>query len=399
MSLESALSRALRLASQPQGAGSFERDNPRTIKCRTLALSEIQAEPNATEIPLSGHWLLISHGSQASPRLEVAFDIDPIGAPYWIPAQKGTLIGPTDRKPFRKILVRRRTGTPSTADEVDFVVDTDPNGGSIVETPRSPAMTDAGLVQVDTELPDASALADNTANPTVPGVGAFLMEYDGATWDRTLAPTRGAGAVAAGTPRTTLASDDPAVVALQVMDDWDETDRAKVNPIVGQAGIAAGDGTSGANTTRTVRAQRTTYMVALASFAGPIGTFLELLGHTNLVRVLEVVIQPSATCVVTVNKRSAASTGGTSASPTVVPVDSSNAAAGGAVKTFTADPTEGALVGAVGVFKIATDGSLVWRPGDDQDGQRAILRTTAEAFTFESDTAVTWRGHVVLAEG
>lgn len=36
----------------------------------------------------------------------------------------------------------------------------------------------------DTELPSAAALADNTANPTAPGVAAFLMCYDGATWDR-----------------------------------------------------------------------------------------------------------------------------------------------------------------------------------------------------------------------
>lgn len=37
---------------------------------------------------------------------------------------------------------------------------------------------------VDSELPAAAALADNTANPTVPGVGAFLMAFDGTNWDR-----------------------------------------------------------------------------------------------------------------------------------------------------------------------------------------------------------------------
>lgn len=41
-----------------------------------------------------------------------------------------------------------------------------------------------GTVTVDSELPAAAALADNTANPTVPGVGAFLMLWDGAAWDR-----------------------------------------------------------------------------------------------------------------------------------------------------------------------------------------------------------------------
>jgi hypothetical protein len=37
---------------------------------------------------------------------------------------------------------------------------------------------------VDTELPAAELLRENTANPTVPGVAAFGMVYDGATWDR-----------------------------------------------------------------------------------------------------------------------------------------------------------------------------------------------------------------------
>lgn len=60
----------------------------------------------------------------------------------------------------------------------------------------------------------------------------------------------GAGAVGATVQRVTLASDDPAVTALQVIDDWDESDRAKVNPIVGQAGVAGGSGTVGATTQR-----------------------------------------------------------------------------------------------------------------------------------------------------
>lgn len=37
---------------------------------------------------------------------------------------------------------------------------------------------------VNTELPTAAALADNTANPTVPAVGSFGMAWDGALWDK-----------------------------------------------------------------------------------------------------------------------------------------------------------------------------------------------------------------------
>lgn len=98
----------------------------------------------------------------------------------------------------------------------------------------------------------------------------------------------GAGAVSASTPRVTLASDDPAVVgigapadaaatpggtgslsakqrlattlldaiktAAEIMDDWDESDRAKVNPIAGQAGVQGGAGAVTANTQRIVAA-------------------------------------------------------------------------------------------------------------------------------------------------
>lgn len=60
----------------------------------------------------------------------------------------------------------------------------------------------------------------------------------------------GAGVVSSATPRVTLGSDDPAVTALQIIDDWDETDRAKVNVIAGQAGIAAGTGVDGATVPR-----------------------------------------------------------------------------------------------------------------------------------------------------
>ena len=44
----------------------------------------------------------------------------------------------------------------------------------------------SGTVTADTELPAAAALADTTANPTVPAVGSFLMGWDGTNtvWDR-----------------------------------------------------------------------------------------------------------------------------------------------------------------------------------------------------------------------
>jgi hypothetical protein len=74
----------------------------------------------------------------------------------------------------------------------------------------------------------------------------------------------GAGAVAATVQRMTLASDDPAVASLAILDDWDETDRCKVNPIAGQAGVQGGAGAVTALTQR----------VAIATDANTVDTEL-----------------------------------------------------------------------------------------------------------------------------
>lgn len=52
------------------------------------------------------------------------------------------------------------------------------------------------------------------------------------------------------TGAATLAEQQTQTASLSVLDDWDESDRAKVNPIVGQAGIQGGAGAVSANTTR-----------------------------------------------------------------------------------------------------------------------------------------------------
>lgn len=65
-------------------------------------------------------------------------------------------------------------------------------------------LTDAELraspVPVDTELPAAAALADNAPNPTVPGVGANALVWDGAGWDRMAQPLTDAQLRAAAVP-------------------------------------------------------------------------------------------------------------------------------------------------------------------------------------------------------
>lgn len=56
--------------------------------------------------------------------------------------------------------------------------------GLLVNLGANNDVTVTGTVTVDTELPTAAALADDTANPTAPAVGAFGHVWDGATWDR-----------------------------------------------------------------------------------------------------------------------------------------------------------------------------------------------------------------------
>lgn len=63
------------------------------------------------------------------------------------------------------------------------------------------------------------------------------------------------GTVAATQSGTWTEANSAAIAAsLSVVDDWDESDRAKVNPIVGQAGVQGGSGTVSALTQRVVLA-------------------------------------------------------------------------------------------------------------------------------------------------
>lgn len=62
---------------------------------------------------------------------------------------------------------------------------------------------------------------------------------------------------------STLAEQQTQTTSLSVIDDWDESDRAKVNPIVGQAGIAAGAGAVGVTVPRVTLASDDPAVTAL----------------------------------------------------------------------------------------------------------------------------------------
>lgn len=183
---------------------------------------------------------------------------------------------------------------------------------------RTSATVVGGTVTVDTELAAAAALADAAANPTTATLGAAMLLFNGTTFDRargditngldvdvtriipgTTATALGKAEDAAHTTGDTgvqilavrkdtaaaLADTDgdyapleidangrlhvldansaAAAASLSVLDDWDESDRAKVNLIVGVAGVSAGAGAVDTGTQRMTHASDDPVTVAL----------------------------------------------------------------------------------------------------------------------------------------
>jgi hypothetical protein len=171
-----------------------------------------------------------------------------------------------------------------------------------VDTSTNRLLVDVGSVTIDTTGLATSA-GQTTGNNTltsiagyVDGIETLLTAIDGhvdgleastASID-TKTPALGQALAAASTPVVLTAAQistltppaaitnyaletggnlATAVASLSVMDDWDETDRAKVNLIVGQAGIAAGSGVDGVTVPRVTLATN----VALPAGTNAIG--------------------------------------------------------------------------------------------------------------------------------
>ncbi len=88
-------------------------------------------------------------------------------------------------------------------------------------------------------------------------VGGALYVFDGTAWDRLRGTAADGALVNLGTNNdvtvtgtVTEASGAAIATSLAIMDDWDESDRAKTNPVVGQAGLAGGTGVDAANALR-----------------------------------------------------------------------------------------------------------------------------------------------------
>ncbi len=201
---------------------------------------------------------------------------------------------------------------------------------------------------MDTELPAAAALADATANPTAPLVGACLEAFNGTTWDRLRADANKALLVTSNGPATYSACIIDLVAASSATDIFTVT----------------GSGTKTVKITKVlISATQTTA------------------GEVNIVFLT----------------RSTANSAGTSTNPTAVPNDPNDPAATATANAYTANPTAGTLVGDVRAFKLnvgsASGNLLVWEETFGNANSKPItLRGTGSVFAINLN-AVTVTGN------
>ena len=152
-----------------------------------------------------------------------------------------------------------------------------------------------------------------------------------------------------------------------------------------------------------VNVQRpSTYRLTFNGLAAPIGQFLELRNPAASGRVIRVTMQllskPTTTMRWSVAKQSALSTGGTSSSPTICPMDSNNPTTVGVVKLYTVAPTAGALVANVWNIPSVTAGdTFVDQPGEAVNTQAIVLRA-GESVAWTSDVTATVGGDIEFTE-
>lgn len=110
------------------------------------------------------------------------------------------------------------------------------------------------------------------------------------------------------------------------------------------------------------------YRVSLSDLAGVSGVAFELIGVANKIITLRHIqmSKPSvALTPFTLEKLSSASTGGTSTTPTPVPMRASDAAAGAVIKLYTVAPVKGALIDQIQEIDVAIDDVLNEHYGDN----------------------------------
>lgn len=99
----------------------------------------------------------------------------------------------------------------------DSVAVTD-GGGSLTVDGTVAVSSVGGTVTADTELPAAAALADNTANPVTPVVGACIEVFDGSTWDRLRGDSTGGAFVQGPIAHDGAVTGNPVLIGVEADD-------------------------------------------------------------------------------------------------------------------------------------------------------------------------------------
>lgn len=105
------------------------------------------------------------------------------------------------------------------------------------------------FVLIGGRVSDGTLNATVTSSVSTPNINMQRIGSGGGT-----VVSVSSGATDAGTQRIIAATNSPDVTALEIMDDWDESNRAAVNTIAGQVGVQGGSGTVSALTQRVVLA-------------------------------------------------------------------------------------------------------------------------------------------------
>lgn len=232
-------------------------------------------------------------------------------------------------------------------------------------------------------------------------------------------PLMGNGVTGTGSQRVTIASDNTAfsvnstdVGTLANDGAAASTNRLGTLPAIAQTSYSAGTaltqgrnealqvGTDGLLWTANLPAIRPASYHASASFAGSSTTVnAHLSGNaTNTILVTKISMSCTQTVAgiltVTVNKTSAASSGGTAATMTAVPDDSTYAAASSAAQSFTGTgPTAGTPVGQMDAYKLGCLAAASVSPNDiyilNLRQKPIVLRGTAQTLEIGLGGAVT----------
>lgn len=258
-----------------------------TIRTTLTAIADEAA--GFTTFESGGYAVQLASNSHAGANLDIAFGPNPTNESRWQPLTPGYVVRAPEGRRFEKFHLRRRSSVPAgiLSEEINVVVDAGTILSSQEPAPRVGQVTPSGSYQ---ELLRLLTLAGAEVDGRGSDEGAIAVSgWTGAAYVRQAVSaagrllvnlitgqdgiTGGAGAVANNTPRVTLASDDPAVAqlgniettanaietsnaaiqtAVETMDNWNESNRAAVNAIAGQAGVAGGVGDVSALTQRMV---------------------------------------------------------------------------------------------------------------------------------------------------